>query len=116
MKNQVQVGDSIAVVAPSGGFTDGLCYQIGAALFGVASYTCVAGATGELWLKGVFTLTKLTTQVWALGDIIYWDNINHWCSNVATDGNRVGIATAAAANPSAVGEVRLDGIMNPIVS
>jgi predicted RecA/RadA family phage recombinase len=106
MRNQLQTGDAIAVTAPSGGFTDGNCYQIGAALFGVAGYTCLVGATGELWLKGVFALTKMTTQV-ALGDIVYWDN---------TDGPRIGIATAAAANPSATGEVRLDGIMNPVVS
>jgi predicted RecA/RadA family phage recombinase len=116
MKNQLQAGDAITVVAPSGGFTDGNCYQIGQALFGVASYTCLVGATGELWLKGVFALTKLSTQVWALGDIVYWDNTNHWCSNVSTDGPRIGIATAAAANPSATGEVRLDGLMNPVVS
>jgi predicted RecA/RadA family phage recombinase len=116
MKNQVQVGNSIAVVAPSGGFTDGLCYQIGAALFGVASYSCAAGATGELWLKGVYDLAKTSAQAWVLGDIIYLNAGTSLCSNVSTDGPRVGIATAAAANPSTVGEVRLDGILNPIVS
>jgi predicted RecA/RadA family phage recombinase len=86
MKNQLQHGDAIAVIAPSGGFVDGRCYQIGQALFGVASYTCLVGATGELWLKGIFALAKPTTQVWALGDIVYWDDTNHWCSNVSTDG------------------------------
>jgi hypothetical protein len=48
--------------------------------------------------------------------MIYWDNTNFRCDNVSTTGARIGVATAAAANPSAVGEVRLDGIMNPIVS
>jgi predicted RecA/RadA family phage recombinase len=40
----------------------------------VAGFTCLVGATGVLWLKGVYALAKTSAQAWAVGDIIYWDN------------------------------------------
>jgi predicted RecA/RadA family phage recombinase len=116
MLNQRQAGDTVAVVAPSGGFISGNAYALGAALFGIAGFTCAAGAMGELWLKGTYALAKTSAQAWVLGDIIYWNAGTSLCSNVSTDGPRIGIATAAAANPSATCEVRLDGLMNPVVS
>ena len=66
MKNQLQHGDAISVTAPAGGLTSGNPYMIGAALFGVAGATVAAGLTGVLWLKGAFTLPKISAQAWAV--------------------------------------------------
>lgn len=114
MINQKQEGDAVYAIAPASGFVSGNAYQVGAALFGVAGFSCSAGATDVLWLKGVFSLTKTSAQAWAVGDIIYWNNTTFCCDNTLAAGPRVGVATAAAANPSPVGEVRLDGILNPV--
>ena len=67
MKNQVQNGDALNVTAPSGGFTSGNGYLI-ENIFGVAGFSCSAGAAGVLWLVGVYSLTKLSAQAWNVGD------------------------------------------------
>jgi predicted RecA/RadA family phage recombinase len=110
MKNQVQQGNSIYVVAPVGGFTSGNAYLIGAALFGIAGFSCAAGAVGVLWLQGVYSLPKLSTDVFAPGDLAYWDDVNGWVTVTAGLGiHRIGIATSTAGSPSAFVDVRLDG-------
>jgi predicted RecA/RadA family phage recombinase len=109
MRNQTQNGDSCYIVAPTGGFVSGNGYLIGAALFGVAGFTCAAGATGVLWLKGQYTLPKLSAQAWTVGQQVFWDNTNFWCTNVVNGNRAIGVAVAVEANPSATGEVRLNG-------
>lgn len=110
MKNQVKPGHAIDVVAPGGGFVSGSAYLIGASLFGVAGFSCAAGATGVLWREGVFNLAKISAQAWAVGDIIYWSVNNAACTNVNSSSDvKVGIATAVAANPTATGNVCLTG-------
>lgn len=108
MKNQVQAGHAIYVTAPSGGFTSGNGYQVGASIFGVAGFDAAVGVMGVLWVVGVYNLTKESAQAWSQGDEIFWDNGNQWCTNVQGSGMlKIGKAWAAAANPSAVGMVRL---------
>jgi hypothetical protein len=70
--------------------------------------TASAGAPFQGAPRGVWSLDKVSTEVWAEGDKIYWDNANARCSNVPTAGFRmIGYAVAAAANPSSTGKVRL---------
>jgi predicted RecA/RadA family phage recombinase len=118
MQNQVQVGDSVEVVAPSGGFTAGKPYLIGAGLFGVAANTVAAGAMGVLWLKGVYNLPKISAQAWTVGDLIYWSPNNNACSNVNSSSDQLigkawpaqpgsSLTLVAAANPSSMANVRL---------
>ena len=114
MKNQIQQGDALYLTAPSpNGFVSGNGYQVGS-IFGVAGVTVpyAAGAVdnGVLWLVGCFTLPKLSAQLWAQGDAIYWDSGNSWCTNAATSNTmKIGVAMDIAANPSATGNVRLNG-------
>jgi predicted RecA/RadA family phage recombinase len=94
MKNQLQSGEALYVTAPGGGFTSGIGYQIGAALFGVAGATVAAGTVGVLWRVGVFTLPKNTTETWVVGDIIYWSPTNQNCTKTnASSDLRIGVAT-----------------------
>jgi predicted RecA/RadA family phage recombinase len=110
MKNQVQQGDAIDITAPTGGTVSGNPYLIGAALFGVAGITASAGQPSELWRKGVFTLPKISAQAWSIGDVLYWSPNNLAVTNVNSSSDiKVGIAGAAAANPSATGTVILTG-------
>lgn len=110
-RNFVQPGSQIEITAPTGGVTSGVGVLVGS-VFGVALVTAVAGATAAIATDGVWTLTKLNTEVWIVGDKIYWDNANARASNVLAAGFRlIGHATVAAANPSTTGYVRLgDGI------
>jgi predicted RecA/RadA family phage recombinase len=109
MKNYVQPGDSItlttATAASSG---DGVLVNN---LFGIASGDAAIGESLVLTTKGVFTMPKPSTDVMAVGAVVYWDDS---ASLVTTDDNtgsnlRVGLAVTAAANPSGTVNVRLDG-------
>jgi predicted RecA/RadA family phage recombinase len=108
MKNQVQEGRAINVTTPGGGYTAGNGYQVGASIFGVAALTTTSGQSNVLWVVGVYSLAKFATEVWAVGDEIYWNNGSQLCTNVLGSGHiKIGKAWAAAANPSSTGTVRL---------
>jgi predicted RecA/RadA family phage recombinase len=94
MKNQLQNGDALYITAPAGGFTTGVGYQIGPALFGIAGSTVPAGTIGVLWRVGVFILPKNITETWVAGEIIYWSPTNQNCTKTnASSDLRIGIAT-----------------------
>jgi predicted RecA/RadA family phage recombinase len=56
-------------------------------------------------------MNKNAAEAWTVGQRIYWDSVNAHCTTNSTGGNtKIGVAVAAAANPSAVGSVRLNGV------
>lgn len=113
MKSFIQHGDSITVPAPAGGANSGEIYKVGA-FIGVAATTEVAGAPVVLKLTGAFELTKISAQAWAVGDLLYMNTSSRSLTNVSATGLvLVGAATEVAANPSAVGRVRLNGVSAP---
>ena len=105
--NYVQPGKVLNLTAPYQRNT-GQPAMIGS-IFGVALATVANAVAGEFQVDGVWTLAKTAAQAWTLGDKIYWNAATKLVSNVATDGPLVGVATAAAANPSSTGTVRLNG-------
>lgn len=106
MKNFIQPGKVIDAIAPTGGVVSGLVYVIGS-LIGVADITAAEGAEFALSTEGVYELPKTSAQAWTLGAKIYWDSTAK-VATTATSGNTlIGIAAVAAANPSAVGRVKL---------
>jgi predicted RecA/RadA family phage recombinase len=109
MKNQVSPGHAVDVLAPYNVASGAGCL-IGS-LFGVAAYAATSGNTVTLWTVGVFNnMAKTSAQAWALGQLIYWDDANKVATTVSTGNKLIGATTAAAANPSSVGSVRLNGI------
>jgi predicted RecA/RadA family phage recombinase len=109
MKNYVQPGDSItltaAAIAASG---DGILVN---SLFGIASGDAAIGEKLVLTTKGVFNMPKPSTDVIAVGAVLYWDDS---AGLVTTDDDtgsnaRIGLAVTAAGNPSGTVNVRLDG-------
>lgn len=107
--NYVQPGKILTLTAPAT-VASGAGALIGN-IFGVAMAAYASGVTtAEFAVTGVFSLAKTSAQAWVAGDKIYWDNTNKRCDNLATAGFRfIGVATAAAANPSSTGSVRLNG-------
>ena len=109
MKNYVQPGDVVTAIAPA---PDGILSGTGiliASLFGVASYSAAAGAEVELSTVGVYDLPKLSAQAWTSFSPVYWDSANGWATTVAGANKLIGVTMLAAANPSSVGRVRLNG-------
>lgn len=108
MNNYIQDGDTLDLTAPSGGVTSGNAYLIGNLLV-VAKVTAAVGEKFAGLVKGVVSLPKTSAQAWTEGQKIYWDNANARCDSDSTLGQLVGVAAAAAANPSGTGDVRLNG-------
>lgn len=114
MRTFIQPGDIIDLVAPAGGFTSGVITRVGA-FVGVPQCTVAAGQVGAVKLTGVFELTKVSAQAWTQGQLIYLNAAGTQLTNVSATGVfLVGAATEPAANPSAVGRVRLSGV--PVVA
>lgn len=80
-------------------------------LFGVCTGDALSGANAALKVLGVFDLTKIGSQAWAVGQLVYWDNTNKRCTSVATGNLLIGAAVAAVDNAagSTIGRVRLNG-------
>ena len=113
MKTFIQHGDCLTVPAPAGGTVSGELYKVGS-IVGVAATTEVAGAPVVLKLDGVFGLTKISAQTWAIGDPIYLNTTSRALTNVSATGLvLVGMATEVAANPSSTGACRLNGVSAP---
>ena len=108
MKNFVQPGDTITLTAPyavaSG---DGLLVG---SIFGVAAGTAALGESVETALTGVFDITKIGSQAWTVGALVYWDDANRRCTTVATANLLIGVAAAAVAGGAGntTGRVRLN--------
>lgn len=109
MKNFVQPGAVLTVPVPAGGVAAGDGVALGV-LFGVAQTDAAAGAPVAIALEGVVLLPKTSAQAWTIGAAIYWNPTAGAATTATTAGNiLIGVAAAAAANPSASGPVRLNG-------
>ncbi|MFW5655810.1 MAG: DUF2190 family protein [Roseicyclus sp.] len=110
MDNFIQNGDVVTVPAPAA-VTSGDGVKVGM-IFGVAQKDADNGDDVAVVTRGVFTLPKTSAQAWSVGDAIYWNNSSGVCTTATSAGNIfIGVAAAAAANPSATGVVRLNGAM-----
>mgnify|MGYP002716177526 FL=1 len=108
MKNFKQHGDMITILAAAA-IASGQLVRANS-LIGVAATDAAIGEEVEIKTTGVFDLTKTSAQAWQVGQPIYMIAASGVLTNAAGTGNYlVGVAVAAAANPSATGRVRLNG-------
>ncbi len=109
MKNFIQPGKVVTVTAPRD-VASGELVVVGL-LTGVAQHTAANGTPVEIVTEGVFDLAKTSAQAWAtVGLPIYAIPSTGAVTTAATAGNvLVGVNVATAANPSAIGRVRLNG-------
>ncbi len=105
MRNFIQPGDTLDVVAPAN-VVSGQLVVIGN-LSGVATTTALAGTTFAFKTTGVFEMVKVTTEAWTVGTKIYWDAANLVATIVAGTNTLIGRASEPNANPSSVGRVLL---------
>ena len=108
--NFVQDGYFITVLAPetlvSGNYVT--VGQIG----GVAQTDAASGEPVSLATMGVYDITKVSAQAWAVGDAIYWDEGAANATNVDT-GVQIGVCVEIAGNPTSSGKVRLGFMLQP---
>jgi predicted RecA/RadA family phage recombinase len=114
--NFVSPGRNVTLTVPAAGVVNGSGYLVGA-IFVIAQRTVAftSGATFEGATTGVWDLAKVSAQAWIEGDKIFWDASASKATNVfGANARFIGIAVAAAANPSATGKVRLNGGYSPL--
>lgn len=111
MNNFKQPGDSIEFTAPSGGVTSGTPVLIGQLLV-IPAVTAAQTIKFVGKTTGVFTVTKVGSQAWVEGAIVYWDAGNSRFTTVAAGNFRAGVATVAVGSGAGetTGVVRLDGV------
>lgn len=107
MKNFIQPGNSIDIVAPSGGTVSGNAILVGAALFGVATATRAQGEDAAIDVEGVFILPKLSANVVAVGAKLNWNDTNDELQLATSDLDNVATAIEAAGNGVLELKVRL---------
>lgn len=107
MRNYVQRGDTLDVVAPAAVISGGVV--IVGSIVGVSNVDAEIGETFALDVVGVFDLPKVSALAIAVGDKVYWDSTNKVVTKTASGNTLLGVATTAAANPSASVNVRLNG-------
>ena len=96
MKNFVQEGDRIQFTAGAD-LASGAGVKIGVR-FGVCVAAVLSGALGIAAMEGVFTIPKLSTDVVAIGVLLYWDDTNKRLTTTASGNTQAGYAFAAAGN------------------
>lgn len=99
MKNYVQDGD-VLTLDPGATVASGVGRLFGAALFGVAVRDAVSGTPSEFQCSGVVEIAKTSALAIAVGDRLFWDAGNSVVNKTTTAQQQVGVAVAAAANPS----------------
>ncbi|EYC51704.1 DNA breaking-rejoining protein [Hylemonella gracilis str. Niagara R] len=100
MKNFVQRGDTLPLT-PTAAVASGVGYLFGAALFGVAVSDVAANTEGEFKTEGVVEIGKTSALAISVGDRLFWDAANKVVNKTTAAQQCVGIAVAAAVNPSA---------------
>lgn len=97
-KNFIKPGNTIDYTNGGGStVTSGSAVLISKRL-GVALTDIGVGATGSVMVKGIFNLPKLSTDVIAQGDLVYWDDTNKRLTSTAGGNTLSGYAALAAGN------------------
>jgi len=109
MKNYIQNGDMITVIAPVGGVNSGQGILVGS-LFGIVAATAAEGEAVEIATTGVFDLPKDAATVIEPGDRVAWDNTAKEIALPSVGLYPVGLAVTAAGNGATTVRVRLDGV------
>lgn len=109
MKNKIQKGDVISVIAPYA-VTSGQGVLVGA-LFGVAAGDATQGNPVEIDRTGVYSLAANTADTGAAGVKMYWDDTNRRLTTTATGSALVGALAVAKGGSDTTATVLLDGVI-----
>lgn len=105
--NYVMSGDVLDYTASGAAVASGAVVKTGVRI-GVALADIADGDTGAVRVRGVFTIAKLSTDVVAQGDLLYWDDTNDRLTTTATSNTLAGYAAAAAGNGTTTVQISLN--------
>ena len=106
MQNYVQAGGTLTVPAPYN--LDAGDMAVIGSIFGVAAIDAGIGDDVQISTGGVFTLPKVAALAIAIGEKVYFDSATKLVNKTAAGNSFIGVAVTAAANPSAIVNVRLN--------
>ena len=107
MKNQVQKGENITVIATTVA-ASGDVVKIGN-IIGIAATDADVGDQIDVVTVGVFDLPKVGANALAVGDAVYLRDSDGLVTSTASGNTKIGVAVTDAANPSGNVHVRLSG-------
>jgi predicted RecA/RadA family phage recombinase len=108
MKNYIQPGDVVTLVAPAA--VDAGVPIANGVLVGVTITDAANGAEVECATRGVFELAKTSAQAWTVGAAIYLIPSTRIVTTATTSGNiLIGTAVEAVDSGVGFGKVRLNG-------
>ncbi len=93
-------GGTVLTLTPAAAVSSGVGYLFGAGLFGVATTDVAISTPGEFLTEGVVEIAKTSALAISVGDRLFWDAANKVVNKTTTAQQCVGVAVAAAANPS----------------
>ena len=109
MKNYVQEGQALDLIAPTGGVVSGVAYKLGA-IIAVAAITAGVGVGFVGYTEGVYDLAAegaASAQDLAVGDLVYYDATNKRVTKTLTANTLCGVAVAVKATLATVARVKL---------
>lgn len=109
MNTYKQEGDTLTLT-PAAAVANGVGYLFGVSLFGVALTDVANGAAGPFLTEGVVQIGKTSALAISVGDRVFWDATNKVVNKTAAGQQCVGVAVAAAANPSSTVLIKLGAL------
>jgi predicted RecA/RadA family phage recombinase len=111
MVKYIQPGDVVEYTAPSGGVTKDVPVLIGQLLV-IPTVTVAQTLRFNGLTRGVISVTKVGSQAWAEGAVVFWDAGNSRFTTAGAGNFQAGTAVEAVGSGSGAttGVVRLDGI------
>ena len=106
MKNFIQQGDTLDLIAPTGGVVSGVAVLIGSIL-AIPVATKAQTETFAGVVEGVVDLPKLSANVMAVGDKVNWNDTNGELQLATTDLDNVATVIVAAGNGVTTVRVKL---------
>ena len=112
MNNFIQPGATRPFTAPTGGVVSGGVYKIGQRLV-VATGDKAEAEIFQGQTVGVFSVTKVGSQAWTVGALVYWDDSNKYFTTTTSSNLLAGDAFEAVGSGAGetTGKVHLNGIV-----
>lgn len=105
--NHVQPGNVLTIPAPAAVASGGVV--VAGAIVGIAQGDAAEGESVDVQVDEVWDLPKVSALAVSLGDVIYWDATAGLANKTSAGNTKLGVAVAAAANPSGTVRIRLSG-------
>lgn len=107
MKNYLQPGHTLDLIAPSGGVVSGVGYLIGTSILAFAQSSKAETEVFAGLVEGVVLADKLTTDVMAVGAKVNWNDTNKEFQLATSDLDAAGTVVEAAGNGDTQVKVKL---------